>query len=119
MLFFLTCSESEEHGFQTRYALNIVSSNSIQYMSCLCWPRPLLHPAPCMVMGAEWSVALSYSLDREHREDAKEEVTGDTQAQIVLVFGLVHLDDEGFDASILVDFRQRLLEQHAEERLLE
>ncbi len=43
-----------------------------------------------MVMGAEWSVALSYSLDREHREDAKEEVTGDTQAQIVLVFGLVH-----------------------------
>ena len=29
------------------------------------------------------------------------------------------LDDEGFDASILVDFRQRLLEHHAEERLLE
>jgi len=43
-----------------------------------------------MVMGAGWSVVLSYGLDREHREDAKQEVTGDTQAQIVVVFGLVH-----------------------------
>src|SRR5205823_5631299 len=29
------------------------------------------------------------------------------------------LDDEGFDASILVDFRQRLREHHSEELLLE
>src|SRR5436190_21057356 len=35
MLFFLTCSQSAEHGFQTRYALNIVSSNSIARMPAL------------------------------------------------------------------------------------
>jgi transposase len=29
------------------------------------------------------------------------------------------MDDEGFDASSLMDFRQRLLEHHAEDRLLE
>ena len=41
--------------------------------------------------GAEWSVALSYDVDRHDHEDSKEEVTGDTQAQNAVVFGLAHL----------------------------
>src|SRR5215471_13926217 len=42
------------------------------------------------------------------------------RARLDWKYGLsLPLDDEGFDASILVDFRQRLLEHGAQDRLLE
>src|SRR2546421_8372327 len=78
-----------------------------------------LFPRRGRAAEAPWRLALVtilQALENLSDRQAAEMVRGRLDWKYALS---LEIDDEGFDASILVDFRQRLREHHAEELLLE